>query len=531
MIEKNKTYTTEITGVGEKGEGIGRIEGFAVFIPYALMGETVEVLIVKVLKNYAFGKIVNILKPSPERIKPKCPVFYQCGGCDYHHCTYEMELQNKTNKVRDCIQRIGGLDIKVADTLGSTKMHYRNKSQFPVTPDGIGFYAPRSHRVIPVDNCLIQHEKSNRVIEIVKQFMTDFHVKPYDEATGKGVIRHIFTRCTLTNQMMICIVTASKDLKNADSLVSMLKTEFGENISVMQNINSKNTNVILGKENILLWGEATVTDKIGDLYFEISPQSFFQINPEQTKVLYDKVKELADLKGDEKVLDLYCGIGTIGLYLAENAKTVTGVEIVPEAIENAKRNALLNGIKNAEFHVGSSEDLAENFKDADVIIIDPPRKGCDEKLLKTIDEISPKKVVYVSCNPATLARDLKILDGYGYKADTVCPVDMFPRTSHVETCVLLSKLKSSKSVSIELDLGDLEITAAEAKATYGEIKEYILNKYGFKVSSLNIAQVKQECGIIERENFNKPSGKYRQPKCPEHKFNVIKETLEHFKMI
>ena len=440
MIEKNKTYKTEITGVGEKGEGIGRIEGFAVFIPYALIGETVEVLIVKVLKNYAFGKLINIITPSSQRIKPKCPVFYQCGGCDYHHCTYEMELENKTNKVRDCIQRIGGLEISVADTLGSTKMHYRNKSQFPVTPDGIGFYAPRSHRVIPIDNCLIQHEKSNRVIAVVKQFMEAFHLKPYNEETGKGVIRHIFTRCTLTNQMMVCIVTASKDLKHADSLVSMLKKEFGEDISIIQNINPKNTNVILGKENILLNGENTVTDKIGDLFFEISPQSFFQINPEQTKVLYDKVAELADLKGTEKVLDLYCGIGTIGLYLSNMAESVTGVEIVPEAIENAKRNAILNGIKNAEFYVGSSEDLAENFKDVDVIIIDPPRKGCDEKLLKTIDEISPKKVVYVSCNPATLARDLKILDGYGYKADTVYPVDMFPRTSHVEAVTLLQRL-------------------------------------------------------------------------------------------
>lgn len=437
MIEKNKTYITEITGVGEKGEGIGRVDGMAVFIPYALMGETVEVLIVKVLKNYAFGKLINIIKPSPYRITPKCPVFYQCGGCDYQHCSYELELKNKTNKVKDCIERIGGLNVKVADTLGSTKMHYRNKSQFPVTPDGIGFYAPRSHRVIPIDNCLIQNEKSNRVIAVVQQFMQDFHVKPYDETTGKGMIRHIFTRCTLTNQMMVCIVTASKDLKNADSLVSMLKAEFGEDISVIQNINPKNTNVILGKENILLNGSEVVTDKIGDLYFEISPQSFFQINPEQTKVLYDKVAELADLKGTEKVLDLYCGIGTIGLYLSKYAESVTGVEIVPEAIENAKKNARLNNIKNAEFYVGNSEDLAENFKDANVIIIDPPRKGCDEKLLKTIDEISPQKVIYVSCNPATLARDLKILDGYGYKADIVYPVDMFPRTSHIESCVKL----------------------------------------------------------------------------------------------
>jgi len=434
MIEKNKTYTAEITGVGEKGEGIGRIDGFAVFIPYALLGETVEVLIVKVLKNYAFGKLINILNPSPHRTNPKCPVFYQCGGCDYHHCTYELELKNKTNKVKDCIERIGGLNIKVADTLGSTKMHYRNKSQFPVTPEGIGFYAPRSHRVIPVDNCLIQNEKSNRVIGIVKEYMENFHVKAYDEVTGKGVIRHIFTRCTLTNQMMVCIVTASKSLKDKEVLVSMLKAEFGEDISIIQNINPKNTNVILGRENILLNGQDVITDKIGDLYFEISPQSFFQINPEQTKVLYDKVAELADLKGTEKVLDLYCGIGTIGLYLARQADYVIGVECVPEAIENAKRNALLNNIKNAEFHVGNSEDMAENFADADVIIIDPPRKGCDEKLLQTIRDIAPQKVVYVSCNPATLARDLKILDSYGYKADIVYPVDMFPKTSHIE-CV------------------------------------------------------------------------------------------------
>ena len=441
MIEKNKTYTTEITGVGEKGEGIGKIDGFAVFIPYALLGETVEVLIVKVLKNYAFGKLVNIITPSPHRIKPKCSAFYQCGGCDYHHCTYELELKNKTQKVKDCIERIGGLNIQVADTAGSTKMHYRNKSQFPVTPDGIGFYAPRSHRVIPVDNCLIQNEKSNRVTQVIKEFMQNFHVKPYDEATGKGVIRHIFTRCTLTNQMMVCIVTASKSLKNAESLVSMLKAEFGDDISIIQNINPKNTNVILGKENILLNGTDVVTDKIGDLYFEISPQSFFQINPEQTKVLYDKVAQLADLKGTEKVLDLYCGIGTIGLYLSKNAESVIGVECVPEAIENAKRNALLNGIKNAEFYVGNSEDLAENFADADVIIIDPPRKGCDEKLLQTIKEISPQKVVYVSCNPATLARDLKILDQYGYKANTVYPVDMFPRTSHVECVTSLTLQK------------------------------------------------------------------------------------------
>ena len=439
MIEKNKTYTMEITGVGEKGEGIGRVDGFAVFVPYALVGEVVEVLILKVLKSYAFGKINAIIKPSPYRITPKCPVFYKCGGCDYHHCTYELELKNKKQKVKDCIERIGGLDIEVEDVLGSTKMYYRNKSQFPVTPDGIGFYSQRSHRVVPVENCLIQNEKANRVIEIVGEFMRDFHVKPYDETTGRGVVRHIFTRCTLTGQTMVCIVTATKDLKNSDSLVSMLKSEFGEDVSVIQNINSKNTNVILGKENILLNGNEVVTDKIGDLYFEISPHSFFQINPEQTKVLYDKVVELGEFDGTERVLDLYCGIGTIGLYVSKYVESVVGVECVAPAIENAKKNAVLNGIKNAEFYVGNAEDMAEKFPESDVIIIDPPRKGCDPKLLETINEISPKKIIYVSCNPATLARDLRILDGYGYNADMVYPVDMFPRTGHVETVVLLHR--------------------------------------------------------------------------------------------
>lgn len=439
MIEKNKTYTIEITGIGEKGEGIGKIDGFAVFVPYALVGETVSVLIVKVLKNYAFGKMVEIIKPSPHRIIPKCKVFYQCGGCDFQHCTYNLELQNKTQKVKDCISRIGGLDTEVLDAIGCTDMHYRNKAQFPVTHDGIGFYAARSHRVIPADNCLIQNEKSNRVIGVVKEYMQNFHIKPYDEQTGKGMIRHIFTRASLTGELMVCIVTASRDLKNADSLVSMLKNEFGENICVLQNINSKNTNVILGDETITLYGNDVITDKIGDLYFEISPKSFFQINPKQTKVLYDKVLEFGDFDGTENVLDLYCGIGTIGLYVARYVNSVVGVECVAPAIENAKKNAILNNIKNAEFYVGNSEDMAEKFPQSDVIIIDPPRKGCDAKLLDTINQISPKKVIYVSCNPATLARDLKILDEYGYKADKIQPVDMFPRTCHVETVVLLQR--------------------------------------------------------------------------------------------
>ena len=347
------------------------------------------------------------------------------------HCNYELELMNKTQRVKDCIQRIGGLDVKVEDTKGSTIMHYRNKSQYPVTPSGVGFYAPRSHRVVPVDDCLIQNERSNQVAGVVKEFMSLFHVKPYDEATKRGTIRHIYTRAALTGKLMVCIVTATRTLKNSEELVSMLKAEFGEDITVIQNINSKSSNVILGDENVVLCGDGVITDKIGDMYFEISPHSFFQINPYQTKHLYDMVVKLCDFTGGEKVLDLFCGIGTIGLYASKYAGYVVGVECVPQAIDNAKKNALLNGVKNAEFHVGNSEDIAQNFPESDIVILDPPRKGCEERLLHTIAKMEPKKIVYVSCNPATLARDMKILATLGYKADTVYPFDMFPRTSHV----------------------------------------------------------------------------------------------------
>lgn len=531
MVEKNKTYIIEITGTGEKGEGVGRYNGFAVFVPYALAGETVEVLIVKVLKNYAFGKIRKIITPSHYRRTPECSVFYQCGGCDYQHCSYEYELKCKTQKVKDCISRIGGLDITVENTIGYKNLHYRNKSQFPVTTDGIGFYAPRSHRVVPVENCLIQNEKSNRVIGIVKSFMTDFHVKPYDELTEKGMIRHIFTRCSAVGQVMVCIVTASEDLKNSDVLVSMLKNEFGENISVIQNINPKNTNVVLGSKNIVLYGNGVITDKIGDLFFEISPQSFFQINPGQTKILYDKIVELGNFNGTERVLDLYCGIGTISLYIAGHVGSVVGVECVPQAIENAKRNALLNGVKNAEFYTGNAEDMADKFPDSNVIVIDPPRKGCDAKLLETINNISPEKVIYVSCNPATFARDLKILNSYGYNADKVYPVDMFPRTSHVETVVLLSQLKPDEVVKVELSSEDLELTSTEAKATYEEIKTFVKKVFGFKVSSLYIAQVKRKHGLEVGQNYNISKKGTRVPVCPKEKEDAIVEALRYFKML
>ena len=532
-MNKNDIFEIEITGTTDEGDGVGRAEGMAVFVPYALVGEVVRVIIVKVMKSFAYGKLLEVIKPSQHRIKAECEYFYKCGGCRFWNVEYEKELEFKRQHVQDCINRIGKIEIDIPMTLGCESCKgYRNKGQFPVTSDGIGIYAQHSHRVIDVDKCIIQGEENPAVLGAVREWMSEFGIEPYNEEKHSGCVRHIYTRCG-DSGVMVCIVTRTEVIPHEKKLVEILREKVQGLSGVIHNYNEKRTNVVLGRRFRTLWGEDDLVDSIGHCKFKLSPLSFYQVNNAQTKVLYDKVADFAGLSGCEVVWDLYCGIGTIGQYLAKGAKKIVGIEVVPQAIENAKENAKLNGIENAEYHCGTAEELAPKLRGEkpDVVILDPPRKGCEESLLKTVAKQKPKRIVYVSCKPSTLARDLRILEDLGYKTEKVQPVDMFPRTHHVETCVLLSKLKSSKSVSIELDLDDLEITAAEAKATYGEIKEYILDKYGFKVSSLNIAQVKQECGIIERENFNKPSGKYRQPKCPEHKFNAIKETLEHFKMI
>lgn len=449
-VEKNKIYEMTIDALGSNGEGIGRMDGFTVFVEGALPGEKIKVLIVKVKKSYGYGKLMEILEVSPARREPVCPVAKQCGGCQLQHLSYEAELDYKTRVVKDDLERIGGIKgVEVKPAIGmADPWRYRNKAQFPVGQGkegcAIGFYAKRSHRIIDTEKCFLQNACNDEIIGIVREFLNEFHISLYDEEKHKGLVRHVLTRIGRNSgEIMVCIVVNGKRLPNSDILVERLQKVDGI-VSIVLNVNKEKTNVILGNRIITLWGKDTITDSIDGIAFEISPLSFYQVNPVQTEMLYRKAVELADLKGDEMVLDLYCGIGTISLFFARKAKTVFGVEIVPEAIANAKKNAERNGITNAEFAVGAAEEVIPRLYEekgitADIVVVDPPRKGCDEKLLATILQISPKKIVYVSCNPATLARDLAVLKEGGYEVREVQPVDQFPHSVHVETVALLTR--------------------------------------------------------------------------------------------
>ena len=541
-IEKNKEYEIEIESVTSEGMGVGHIDGFCVFVPSTVDGDRVRALIVKVKTGYAYAKCVEVLRKSKYRKEPVCAAFSKCGGCQLMHIDYGKQLEIKKEIIENALKRIGGIDVKVSQMLGAeNELRYRNKMIFPIGCDKnankiCGFYRERSHDIIPLDDCFLGDGINAKIIDTVMDFMEKYNISAYNEMSHTGIVRRLFIRKGFyTGEIMVVLSINAKVLPHCNELAESLSSLSPQIKSVILNFNTKRTNAVLGDKNTVIFGNETISDYLCSMKYEISPNSFYQINPQQTERLYNKAIELAEIDSNDNVMDLYCGIGTISLCAAKKAKHVVGVESVEQAVLNARKNAENNKIDNVTFYASQAEKIVpelvgQGYK-PQVVILDPPRKGSDVVTLGAIVNASPDKIVYVSCNPATLARDLKFLADNGYRVKSVCGVDLFPQTVHVETCVLLSKLKSSKSVSIELDLDDLEITAAEAKATYGEIKEYILNKYGFKVSSLNIAQVKQESGIIERENFNKPSGKYRQPKCPEHKFNAIKETLEHFKMI
>ena len=448
-VEKNKDYFMEITDIGNEGEGIGKIDGFTVFVKDALPSEKIKVRITKVNKSFAFGRLMEIIEPSKHRVEPKCPVYKRCGGCSLQHLSYDEQLKFKTKKVKDVLERIGGFEnADVNDAIGmENPFHYRNKAQFPVREGKngveIGFYAPRSHNVIDIESCLIQHPLNDKIIRLIREFIREENVSVYNETTGKGLIRHIVTRIGyVTKEVLICIVINGKSIPKKERLIKKLSEVEGLK-GIVLNINTKNTNVILSRETKVLWGQGFITDYIGDVKFEISINSFYQVNPVQTKVLYSKALELAGLTGNENVFDIYCGIGTISLFLAKKAKKVIGVEIVEQAIEDAKRNAKINGITNAEFIAGSAEEVipklyAEGIT-ADVVVVDPPRKGCDEAVLDTIIKMQPKRVVYVSCDPSTFARDLKVLCSNGYAKGTAQPVDQFCHSGHVETVVGLHR--------------------------------------------------------------------------------------------
>ena len=543
-FRKNDLVTLEIEDCGIDGEGIGKADGFTVFVKDAVIGDTVTAKIIKAKKNYGYGRLMEVLKPSPYRVEPKCEFARQCGGCQLQALSYDQQLVFKTNKVKGHLERIGGFtDIPMEPIIGMDELfHYRNKAQFPVgrNKEGkivTGFYAGRTHNIIENRDCALGVVENKEVLDRVIAHMEKYRIEPYNEATGKGLVRHVLIRYGyFTKEVMVCLILNGNKILKEEQLVKSL-CEIPGMTSITINVNKKHSNVILGEEIRLLWGQEYITDRIGDISYQISPLSFYQVNPMQTQKLYAKALEYADLHGEETVWDLYCGIGTISLFLAQKAKFVRGVEIVPAAIENAKENAKLNGLENTEFFVGKAEEvLPREYKKngvyADVIVVDPPRKGCDETLLETMIEMNPERIVYVSCDSATLARDLKYLCARGYELRKVCPVDQFGMTVHVETVVLLSQQKPDDTIEIDLDLDELDATSAELKATYQEIKDYVLKEFGLKVSNLYISQVKRKCGIEVGENYNLPkSENARVPQCPKEKEEAIKAALKYFAMI
>lgn len=517
-MQKNDLIELAIEDMGVDGEGIGKYEGMTFFVKDAIIGDVIRAKILKLKKHYGYARVEEILTPSKSRVEPKCALARRCGGCQIQSMDYASQLAFKQQKVRGNLLRIGGfaadlIDAVMEPIVGMEQPYrYRNKAQFPIGMDKegnpvAGFYAARTHSIIPVTDCMLGVEENRQILEEVLSYMKKYRVPAYDETTGKGLIRHVLIRYGFTTkEIMVCLIVNGNNLPAADALIKGLsKIEGMKSISLNQN--TKKTNVILGDVTKCLWGEPYITDYIhlrtceeGEqefaltetaIAYHISPQSFYQVNPVQTEKLYSLALEYAGLTGKETVWDLYCGIGTISLFLAQRAGKVYGVEIVPRAIEDAKNNARFNGISNAEFFVGKAEEVLPEFyeressrqmqsgaSDAmlhpDVIVVDPPRKGCDEKCLETMLKMQPERIIYVSCDSATLARDLKVLCEGGYELKKVRAVDQFGHTTHVETVCLLSKLHEAKHhVNVKLDMDEMDLTAAESKVTYEEIKSYV----------------------------------------------------------
>ena len=590
VCEKNDELELDITDLGSTGEGIGKIDGYTLFVKDALIGDKVRVKVIKTKKNYGYARLLEIIKPSEFRVEPECPVARQCGGCQLQHCSYEKQLSWKEEKVANCLRRIGGVPVyteeeykkiaagrsdgskSVENTLNGTPIimesilrmekpvHYRNKAQFPVgyDKDGnlvVGFYAGRTHSIIPQTDCLIQHECNKQIVETVLEFMKKYKVTAYDEKKNKGIVRHILTRVgKTTGEVMVCLVINAKKLPHSEEFVEMIRN-CGINLeikSITVNINREKTNVILGEKIETLYGHSYIEDYIGDIKYRISPLSFYQVNPEQTKKLYQTALEFADIKESEVVWDLYCGIGTISLFMAQTAAKVCGVEIVPQAIEDAKQNAELNHMTNTEFFVGAAEDVVPMQYEksggklrADVVTLDPPRKGCDEKLLEIVVKMAPSRIVYVSCDSGTLARDVKVLVERGYEVKRVRACDMFGGSFHVETVVLLSHKKPDGHINVKVEFGEgegkvpLDNIAKRAeeykpkeRVTYKMIKEYIEAKYGFKVHTAYIAEVKRDLGLPMYDAPNAVEELKQPRKHPTaEKVEAIKDALKHFEVI
>ena len=540
-LNKNDDIELRIDSLGSEGQGVGRYEGMAVFVPFALPNELVKAHIIKVAKNYAVGKLIKVIEPSKVRREPRCSSFTRCGGCNLMHMDYAAQLEYKRDLVENAFARIAKIEgVHVENTIGMDEpYHYRNKAAFPFAMvDGrmcFGFFAPRSHRLIPIDGCFIEQEPLYNVASAVHCWAEENEIQPYDEETGSGTIRHVVSRITTSGDIMAVIVTKGKP-KKLNKLVDMLKERCEGIKSIILNRNDEDTNVIFGRSYETLWGEDSLTENLCGFEFSVSAASFLQVNPVQTECLYAQVEAFLPEKDGFEAIDVYCGTGTISMILSKRAKHVTGIENIKPAVEDAARNAERNGAGNADFICSDAAEalpeLIEKGTRPDVIVIDPPRKGCDKAVLNAITGSAVQRVIYVSCDPATLARDVRILVDGGYSIQKVQPIDMFPQTAHVETVCLLSKLQAKQHIEIDLNMDELDLTDAEKKATYQEIKDYVLEHSGKKASSLYIAQVKQKCGIIERENYNKSKSEdAKQPQCPPDKEKAIKEALQHFGMI
>ena len=577
---KNDCVELTIEDIGVSGEGIGKVDGYTLFVKDTVIGDVVRVKIMKAKKNYGYARLMDIIKPSKDRVEPVCPIARQCGGCQIQAMNYNAQLKYKQKLVKDNLLRISGLtegvDYEMCEILGmDTPFRYRNKAQYPVGEDKdgnivMGFYAGHTHSIIacPDDDCMLGHRDNAFILNAVKEWMKEYRVRAYNENIHKGTVRHVLVRTGYhTDEVMVCLVTKKMLRKEAaDGLVKAIQKLKLNIASLVVNINKEDTNVILGKECITLYGRPYIEDYIGDIKFQISPLSFYQVNPKQTEVLYNKALEFAGLKGNESVWDMYCGIGTISLFLAKKAGKVYGVEIVPQAIEDAKNNAKINNIDNAEFFVGKAEEVVPAFykkqtgvqsdNDStdskeydmtrpDVVVVDPPRKGCDKKLLDTIVSMTPDRIVYVSCDSATLARDLKLLVEYGYKVEKVQPVDQFGNTVHVETVVLLSHKKPDGHINVKVEFGEgegkvpldniakrAETYKPKERVTYKMIKEYIEAKYGFKVHTAYIAEVKRDLGLPMYDAPNAVEELKQPRKHPTvEKVEAIKDALKHFEVI
>lgn len=545
-LQKNQIIPLAIQRLSSDGSGVGHWEGEAVFVPGTAPGDQIQARVVKDCKRYAFGIVEQIDQPSPDRIPADCPVAGPCGGCSLRHLRYQAELQAKQASVADAFQRIGGLDVQVEPILPSPQVdRYRNKVQFPVGLDKqgkpcIGFYAGRSHRIVPCGDCKLQPAILNRIGQTLCGLFGEYGIQPYDEATGQGLVRHIFLRQGAhSGQIMVCLVCTRPSLPHAGQWVEQLRSQFPDIATILINVNRQNTNVILGSENHILFGPGSIEDTLCGVPVRLGPFSFYQVNTPGAEQLYAVAAAYADLRPDDLLLDLYCGMGTIGLSMAGRCRELVGVEIVPEAIESARANAARMGGEIADksrfFCADAGQAAARLAAEGlapDVIIVDPPRKGCDQATLDAVVHMAPRRLVYVSCNPATAARDAAILTREGYRVEKVQPVDMFPRTGHVETVVLLGRKFEKSREHVYLDYEPSAEIDLPGGATYSEIKQWIQAEYDLKVSSLYVAQVKQKHGIVERECYNKPkSENAKQPKCPPEKEAAIEAALKHFKMI